>query len=282
MSKTILIIGANSAAAKEIMPVLAKEHAIITAGKKGCDVYCDVTEPIELPYAIDVVINFAASFGGDTDEEIQAAVHTNVLGTLNICQAAKASGVQQVVLISSIFTLLDETSPSYSIYAVTKKLADELAEFYCKLNKLPLTILRPSRLYGDSDTFEKNQPFLYHMINKAQVGDDIYIYGKNDAERNYLHVADLAEVINQVIDQGVTGIYPCTYPSNVTYSQIAHAGQKVFRLGGKVEFLEENPDIPNDTFPLDQSIYEKIEYRPGISIEDGITRIKNHRAKEKS
>jgi nucleoside-diphosphate-sugar epimerase len=50
-------------------------------------------------------------------------------------------------------------SPFYSSYALTKKQGDELAESYCRANKIPLTILRPSQIYGDSDSFAKHQPF---------------------------------------------------------------------------------------------------------------------------
>ncbi len=277
MRKKVLIIGANSAFAKDVAPILAGQHEVITAGKTGCDVYCDIPGTVTIPDGVDVVINFAASFGGTSDEDISDALRTNVQGTLEICKASKKAGVAHIISISSIFTLLDETSPSYSIYALTKKHADELATFYCRLNRLPLTILRPSRIYGDSDRFEKNQPFLYHLIRKAESGDDIAIFGKHDPERNYIHTADLAEVIMKVIDQRVEGAYATTYPTNVTYSQIAKAAQKIFGRGGKVSFLDDKPDIPNDEFPLDQSLYQNTDFQPQISIEAGIERIKQFR-----
>jgi nucleoside-diphosphate-sugar epimerase len=277
MKKTVFVIGANSALARAVLPALAKDNTIITAGRKDCDVYCDVTESVALPDGADVIINFAASFGGTSDEAITTALQTNVLGTLRICTAAKKADVSHIVNISSIFTLVDETSPSYSIYAVTKRQADELALFYCKLNKIPLTILRPSRIYGDSSNFEKNQPFLYHLLDKAYAGEDILLYGTNDASRNYIHSDDLAEIIVRVVAQRTEGVYDCTYPHNVTYSQIAQAAQRLYNHGGQVKFLDDKPNIPDDTFPLDQSLYAKIGYRPSLSIESGIERLQHYK-----
>ncbi|HEX3568975.1 MAG TPA: NAD(P)-dependent oxidoreductase [Candidatus Saccharimonadales bacterium] len=277
MKKTILVIGANAALAKAVIPVLSKGNTIITAGRKNCDIVCDITRPIKIPDGIDVLINFAASFGGERDDEIVDALQTNVLGTLEICKAAKKAHVAHVVLISSIFTLLDDTSPFYSIYALTKKHADELALFYCKRNGIPLTILRPSRIYGDENTFEKNQQFLYHMVDHAQKGEDIVLYGTNDAARNYIHSSDLAEIVRRVIDRRHEGVYACTSPKNSTYSQIAHAAQRIFGRGGSVRFAADKPDIPSDTFPLDQAIYKKIAYQPTISMEAGLERIKKYR-----
>jgi nucleoside-diphosphate-sugar epimerase len=277
MKKTILIIGANSALAKDAVPILRRNNTIITAGRKDCDVYCDLGGPITIPAGVDTIINFAASFGGTADDEIEGAVHTNVLGVLRLCEAAHTAGVKQIVHISSIFALVDETSPSYSIYAITKRHGDELAQYYCQLNNILLTILRPSRIYGDSNAFARHQPFLYHIADKAQAGEDIAIYGTNDAARNYIHSVDLAEVMTRVIARRVAGVYACTYPTNATYSQIAHAAQRVFGQEGQVSFAKDKPDIPSDTFSLDQSVYEKIDYQPRISIETGMERIKHYR-----
>jgi nucleoside-diphosphate-sugar epimerase len=277
MRKKILVIGANSAFAKDVMPILAQKNIVITAGRKNCDIYCDVAKAVTIPSGIDVVINFAAAFGGQSDEDILNAQKTNSLGTLNVCVAAKRAGVKHIVNISSIHALLDEESPQYSIYSITKKQADELAEFYCRANKIPLTIIRPSRIYGDSDAFAENQPFFYQIMDKAQAGEDISIYGKNDALRNYIHGADLAEIINRIVANHTEGTYPCTHPFDVTYSRVARTAQKIFNQGGKTTFLKDKPDILSDNFARDLTIYEKIGYRPKINIEMGISRIKKYR-----
>lgn len=277
MKRTILIIGANSALAKEVILILVQEHTVITAGRNNCDIYCDVAEGVMVPAGVDIIVNFAAAFGGVGDEEIREAEKTNTQGILNVCIAAKKAAVKHVINISSIFALLDQSSPFYSIYAVTKKHADELAQFYCKLNKIPLTILRPSQIYGDSDSFKQHQPFFYELIDKAQAGKDMSIFGNNDARRNYIHASDLSEIIRHVIKKQVEGTYVCTYPDDVTYSQIAFSAQETFGKGGKVIFDKNKPDTPDNIFTKDLIIYEKLSYTPQISIETGIKRIKEYR-----
>lgn len=277
MKKTILVIGANSALAKSMMPVLAKESTIITGGRRGCDVKIDLLEDFAIPKDVDVVLNCAAAFGGTSDEEISNAWETNVFGALRICLAAKAAGVKHLVLISSMSAVHDEASPYYSAYAITKKQADELARYYCEVNRISLTILRPTQIYGVGNGFAKHQPFFYDIIAKAQAGEDILIYGNHDARRNYLHAADLSETINRVIEKQVEGIYPCMYPDNVAYSEIAQTAQKVFGKGGAVEFLKDKPDTPDNTFTKDLSIYDIVNYQPNISLERGIAMIKKYR-----
>jgi len=277
MKQTIFIIGAGSALAQDVMPALAQDNTIVTAGRKGCDVYCDIAKPFTIPAGVDVVINFAAAFGGGDDAAFVDTQKTNVQGTLNVCMAAKAANVKHIINISSIFALLDENSPYYSAYALTKKQADELAQYYCRINTIPLTTLRPSQIYGDSDSFAKHQPFFYTIIDKAQKGEDITIYGTNDARRNFIHSADLAETIRRVVEKRIEGVFACMNPSDVSYSQIAQAAQSVFNKGGKVIFQKDMPDIADNIFAKDVAIYEATKQSLPISIEDGMRRIKDHR-----
>jgi nucleoside-diphosphate-sugar epimerase len=270
MSRTIFIIGASAALARAAIKVLAADNTIITAGRKDCD----ITKPFDLPSKVDVVLNFAAAFGGNEDHEIMAAEQVNSLGLLHICVAAKKAGVAHVVNISSLSAVHEASSPYYSIYAITKKHGDELAGYYCLLNKIPLTILRPSQVYGDDHSFAAHQPFFYQIVDKARTGANIEIYGKHDALRNYIHASDLSELISRVIEQSVEGIFPCLNPTDVTYSQLAKSAQNVFQKGGIVTFLEDKPDTPDNVFDMDMSIYEKTGYDAQVSIEAGLQRIK--------
>jgi nucleoside-diphosphate-sugar epimerase len=277
MKKTIIVIGANSALADEVIPVLSKDNTVITAGRKNCDIYCDITKKVELPAGTDIIINFAAAFGGESDKDIKLAYETNCIGILNICMAAKDVKAERLISISSLSAEHNTKSSYYSIYAITKRQEDELAEFYCNLNKIPLTILRPSQIYGENRRFAAHQPFFYHIINKAHKGQDIEIYGKNDALRNYIHAHDLAVMIKKVITKQVNGTYSCLYPTDVTFSQISKVAQQVFNRGGQVIFLKDKPDIPDNIFKKDLTLYKKLGYYPKVSLEEGLERIKKHR-----
>lgn len=277
MSKTVFVIGANAAMAQDAIRRLSADYTVITGGRKDCDVYCDIQQPITIPEGVDVVLNIAAAFGGTEDQEIRTAVQTNTLGMLHICMAAQQAGVEQVVMISSLSAVHDASSPYYTSYALTKRQGDELAEWYCRLHSLPLTILRPSQLYGDTSALAAHQPFFYRMIDTAAQGQDVTIYGKHDALRNYLHVTDLSEIIARVIAGTATGTYACMYPTDVTFSEIARTAQRVFAKGGTVTFLEDKPDIPDNIFSKDLTIYDTIGYAPQMTLEAGIQRIKTLR-----
>ena len=259
--------------ANTLKPVLSEFAEVITAGRQGCDVPLDLCGPIEkikLPNDIDVVLNTAADFGGKSFEEMLRAEDVNVLGVLKLCHACSKAQIKRLVLISSIFASLEKSSSFYSIYSLSKKHSDEAAQLYSSMFGLPLTILRPSQFYGVGEAYRKHQPFLSGIIDKAANGEDILIYGSHDALRNFIHVEDVARIIALVIRRGIEGIYACMNTGNVRYSEVAAAAIKAFESKSIIKFMKEQPDIPDNIFKPDDSLFRLIDYYPQISISLGM------------
>jgi nucleoside-diphosphate-sugar epimerase len=109
---------------------------------------------------INRVFNLAAYYrNSDTDPQIFWDIH--VLGTENVLHAALKHGVERVVHCSTVGVhgdvgdgVADETQPFSpgDIYQSTK-LEGELRAFaFSKQHGLPLTVIRPSAIYGPGDT----------------------------------------------------------------------------------------------------------------------------------
>jgi nucleoside-diphosphate-sugar epimerase len=226
-----------------------------------------------LPEGVDVIVHTAAHFGGKTATEIVEAEQVNVLGTLKLCHAAVAAKVRRVVLVSSMFASLPEGSPQHGVYALSKKHAEDVARFVCSAHSIPLAVLRPSQIYGAGPRFRSHQPFLYTMLDRAKRGEDIVLYGRRDPRRNFIFIDDVAAVLARVIRSGIVGTFACQFPRDVTYSQIAEAAFQVFQTQGRVRFLPEKPDIPDNVFEHDTALYDAIGYSPSTTIVDGLKKI---------
>ncbi len=269
MKIKVLIIGANSALAKDVKEQLEKDSfEIITASRHDSDLNIDVDKPFHIPEYIDVAINFAALFASKSDNDYRKIIDTNIKGVINTCIACKH--VKHLIQISSLSALLKTNNPYFSDYAITKKCADELAKYYCKLNNINLTILKPSQIYGNRPEFKKNQPLFYTILEKLNNGKDVDIYGTNNAKRNYINSLDLAEIIKRVIKQSVYGEFTCSYPENIKILDIAQTAKNVFNKGGSINFVKEKPDITDNIFDYDDSLYKIINYVPQIDLKKGI------------
>ncbi len=276
----ILIIGGTSSLGTALKTVLSECSEVITAGRKNCDIILNLGDPVSniiFPGDIDVVIHTASHFGGKGADEITEAVTVNVLGTLKICQAATKAKAKHLILISSIFALLKANSSYYSSYALSKKQSEEVATFFCNAVSLPLTILRPSQIYGNIDNFSTRQPFLNLILEKARQGETVNIFGSHDAKINLIHINDLVKTIEKIAENKIEGVYSCMYPENTSYSQFAKAAFNAFGQNEKISFLTEKENIQDNIFEEDNSVYEKINFYPQVTLEEGIKGIANFR-----
>ena len=277
----ILVIGGNSSLGKSLVPVLSKYNKVITTGRTEGDFYFSLTGKIgeivlEYFNGIDIIINLAGAFKTDTEYDIRETEEINVLGTLRVCWLAKELKAKHLILISTTHVDTPSTSDYYNAYTISKKHAEEIATYYCKCNYIPLTILRPSQIYG-TEAFRKHQKSFYTIIDMAEWGKSIVLRGTNDALRNFIHIDDLTTIIELVISTETTGTYMCAYPTNITLTHICKAAYNAFRQKELFCFDGYSDDIPSNVFSNDNSLYDKINFFPQISIEQGMRMIAKQR-----
>jgi NAD dependent epimerase/dehydratase len=123
---------------------------------------------------------------------------TNVLGSLNVAQAALSAGVSRVVHTSSSevygtaqFVPITEQHPldAQSPYAASKVGADKLMESYSRSYELPVTIVRPFNTYGP---FQSARAVVPTILLQALCGNHIRL-GLLEPRRDLTFVADTVE-----------------------------------------------------------------------------------------
>ncbi|MCF8463898.1 MAG: NAD(P)-dependent oxidoreductase [Flavobacteriales bacterium] len=277
----ILVVGAGSAVGKLLVVNLERDHEIIRSSRNGSDLDLDLSDLSKLtvlPPAIDVVVHLAASYGGKLPYQMVEAEKVNVVGTTILLQKAIEAGVNHFVYVSSVSALLTHNSPYWSAYALSKRHAEEMARLMCDTSNTKLTILQPSQLYGETENFRSRQPFLYHVIDRVQSNSDITIQGSSDPQRNFLHVDDLVQVITRVIEKKISGTYSVTHPTDCSFKELSNEAIEAFQSSSKVVFDPEKPDIPDNVFAFDDTLYQLIDFFPSISLKEGMRRIASNRS----
>lgn len=127
----------------------------------------------------------------------QSYVETNVLGTLNVLEAAREVGVSRVVHTStsevygSALTLpIAETHPlqGQSPYSASKIGADMLAEAFARSFELPVAILRPFNTYGPR---QSERAVIATVIRQAiDPGCAVIKIGDTSTVRDFTYVGD--------------------------------------------------------------------------------------------
>ncbi len=173
-------------------------------------------------YDIDRVVHFAAESHVDRSiRDPQVFVNTNVMGTLNMLDAAKCAwetddGFKQdkrylQVSTDEVYGSLGdgegyfyETTPidPHSPYSASKASADMLVKAYMDTFHFPANITRCSNNYGPYQFPEKLIPL---MINNALIGKTLPVYGDGKNVRDWIYVEDHAKAIDLVMEQGKAG-----------------------------------------------------------------------------
>ncbi len=162
-----------------------------------------------------VVFNLAAESHVDRSiDGPRAFVQTNVLGTFELLEAARAelTGDYRFVHVSTdeVFGSLSadgfftETTPYHpsSPYSATKAGADHLARAYHHTFGVPTLVTNCSNNYGPRQFPEKLIPL---MILNALEGKPLPVYGDGKNVRDWLYVDDHCDALALVAERGTPG-----------------------------------------------------------------------------
>jgi len=167
-------------------------------------------------YNPDLVFHFAAE--SHVDRSIESSndfVMTNVLGTLNLLDAAKKFNVNRFIQISTdeVYGSIkegsfDENSPldTSSPYSASKASAEHFAHSYFKTHNLPVIITRSANNYGPYQFPEKLLPlFITNLIDRKKVPLMWSPQNPGLNVRDWLHVMDNVRAIWFISQNGELG-----------------------------------------------------------------------------
>jgi UDP-glucuronate 4-epimerase len=129
-------------------------------------------------------------------------VSVNVIGTLNVAEAALGTGVDRLVALSSAGVYGAQSTPdpvredallnATDIYGASKIAAETVLRAYRHDHRLPAVALRPSSVYGPGRT---NACLIRDMIEHARRGDPLPLAPEGACRRQFVHVDDVVAAI---------------------------------------------------------------------------------------
>lgn len=136
---------------------------------------------------------------------------SNLIGTLNLCEAMRESGVKRVLFASSAAVYgnngeghaIDEDTPKAPLtpYAADKLASEHYLDFYRRQHGLEPVVFRFFNIFGPrQDPSSPYSGVISIFTERAQKGLPIAVFGDGEQTRDFLYVADLVEVLVQALE----------------------------------------------------------------------------------
>ena len=139
----------------------------------------------------------------------------NILGTVNLLEAARKANVRRVLLVSSGGAVYGEqeafpasethsTNP-VSPYGVSKRAGELYAFFYQAEYQLPFVALRYANVYGPRQDPHGEAGVVAIFSGKMLRGEPVTVNGDGKQTRDYVYVGDVARANLLALDSTATG-----------------------------------------------------------------------------
>jgi UDP-glucose 4-epimerase len=179
----------------------------------------------------DLVFHLAASVGNkrSIDFPIEDA-DINVLGTLQVLEAAREAGVRKIVVSSSagIFGELktlpireDHPIEPDTPYGSTKLCEEKLSLSYAKLYGIEAVCLRYFNVFGPNQRFDAYGNVIPIFVFKMLRGEPITIFGDGEQTRDFVCVTDVVQAnLRAAAVSGVSGAFNIGSGGRITINRL--------------------------------------------------------------
>ncbi|MFL9811677.1 NAD-dependent epimerase/dehydratase family protein [Stutzerimonas sp. VN223-3] len=159
------------------------------------------------------VVHLAAVASVQASVDDPVGTHqSNLVGTLNLCEAMREEGVRRVVFASSAAVYgnngegqpIDEQTPKAPLtpYAADKLASEHYLDFYRRQHGLEPVVFRFFNIYGPrQDPSSPYSGVISIFTERAQQGLPITVFGDGEQTRDFVYVGDLVELLVQALEK---------------------------------------------------------------------------------
>lgn len=230
---------------------------------------------------VEVVFHLAASVGNKRSIEhpIDDA-EINVIGTLQVLEAARQSGARKVVYSSSagIFGELktlpiseDHPLEPDSPYGASKLGAEKACLAYSKLYPLEAVCLRYFNVYGINQRYDAYGNVIPIFAQRLLHGEPITIFGDGEQTRDFVNVQDVVQAnYKAATATGVSGAFNIASATRITINGLAEMMAKVSGIKPRIEYAPPRKGDVRHSLADTSAALRAFDYAPVVGLEDGL------------
>jgi UDP-glucose 4-epimerase len=230
---------------------------------------------------VSCVFHLAASVGNkrSIDHPVRDA-EINVLGTLQVLEAARAAGVRKIVVSSSaaVFGELktlpireDHPAEPDSPYGASKLCAEKETLAFGKLYGIETVCLRYFNVYGPRQRFDAYGNVIPIFVFQALREEPLTIFGDGEQTRDFVHVGDVVQANLKAADTaGVRGAFNIGSGTRISINELVDGLRTTMDGLPPVRYASARPGDVRDSLADITAARTAFGFRPRIGLTAGL------------
>ncbi|GBC69343.1 dTDP-glucose 4,6-dehydratase [archaeon HR01] len=291
----ILVTGSRGFIGRHLTEYLAKRgYEVLEADiAEDSALKVDVSSPEDVfnklsTAAVDAIVHLAAIADiPKTVENPYQCFRVNCFGTLNMLELASHLKVSRFIYLSSanyygapekIPVEEDDRPAPRTPYDYSKVASENFVWSYHRTKKLPVTVLRPWKTFGE---YEQPSKVVPRFVKACLTGQPIQLYNHGRDVTDLYHVENLCHVIDLCLrnDQSIGHAFNVGTGNKISVRELAELIKKLTKSETEIQLLPPRTaeeSTPQISIPSIKKLQTILGFKPQITLEEGIRRIINY------
>jgi UDP-glucose 4-epimerase len=233
----------------------------------------------------DAIVHLAAQTMVDASiRDPRFDADENVMGLLNVLEAARLSGVQRVLLAStaaaygdvqesSLPVHEDDALQPMSFYGLTKVIGEHYLKLYHQLYGLDYVVLRFANVYGERQGDSGEGGVISIFAKQIAKGQDITILGDGLQTRDFVYAGDIAAgLCRALVTKQVNTVYNLSTQTETSLNELVQILQNISEGDFSVSHGPVREGDIYRSMLCNEKAINLLGWSPDVSLEEGLRR----------
>ncbi|MFZ5437849.1 MAG: NAD-dependent epimerase/dehydratase family protein [Patescibacteria group bacterium] len=212
----------------------------------------------------------------------QFDAENNVIGLLNVMEAAKDVGVKKVIMAATGGAMYGNKQTPFaetmkeqplSPYGISKRAGELYLNYYYELYGIPYVSLRYSNVYGPRQNAHGESGVVAIFSEMMMTGKTPVINGDGTHTRDYVYVADVVKANLLALETEFVGELNIGTTTEISTNEVFDAVVKELGLDMEKQYGPERPGEQVTSSLSYQKAKEKLGWEPTVSFAEGVKKV---------
>ena len=233
----------------------------------------------------DVIVHLAGQTMVDVSVKDPAFdAEENVMGTVNVLEGARNSGVKRVIFASTAAAYGDvaeeqlpikesEQLSPMSFYGLTKVTVEKYLQLYHDLYGLDYVALRFANVYGERQGDSGEGGVISIFAKRIAKGQDITVFGDGKQTRDFIYAGDIAAgIIKAMTTDKANTVYNLSTQTETSLLQLIEIMGRAANAPIQPQFAAPREGDINRSMLCNERAIAGLGWQPQMSLAEGLAR----------